>query len=138
MICDTSGLLAAFAPDQPSHEECLRAMSNAEQLVVPSPVLTELSLIIEQRVGQHAVIAAVRELTNGTYVIAQLSPDDVSLSTELMTSYQDLGLGLTDAAVIVAAKRHSTDEILTLDQRHFRAVRSFSGRPFILLPGDSD
>jgi hypothetical protein len=30
-----------------------------------------------------------------------------------------------------------TDEILTLDERHFRAMVGLSGRPFRLLPADA-
>jgi len=36
------------------------------------------------------------------------------------------------------AKRYKTHDILTLDQRHFRVVRSLSGRPFRLFPFDTE
>jgi hypothetical protein len=37
--------------------------------------------------------------------------------------------------MLVLAERHGTDRILTLDERHFRAVRTSTGGAFTLLPG---
>jgi predicted nucleic acid-binding protein len=42
-----------------------------------------------------------------------------------------------DASVIATAERLGTLRILTLDERDFRAVRSQSGQPFVLLPADA-
>ena len=53
-----------------------------------------------------------------------------------MSTYADLDIGLVDASLIAHSRDQATDVILTLDQRHFRAVRSLSGRPFRLLPFD--
>jgi predicted nucleic acid-binding protein len=39
--------------------------------------------------------------------------------------------------LVVLAERHSTADILTLDQRHFRALIGPRGRPFRLLPADA-
>jgi hypothetical protein len=36
----------------------------------------------------------------------------------------------------VAADRLATDRILTVDQRDFRLLRTFRGKPFHLLPTD--
>lgn len=138
MICDTSGLLAALWPDQPESEECIAAMNAAESLVVPSTVLAELDYMIDQRVGPQAAIAAIRELSSGEYDIPPFSGSDLALAAEVMTTYVDLRLGLVDASLIVLAKRYKTRDILTLDQRHFRVVRSLSGRPFRILPFDSE
>jgi hypothetical protein len=46
-------------------------------------------------------------------------------------------LGLTDASIAVIAARHHTANILTLDERHFRAVRPLWGEAFRLLPADA-
>ena len=47
-------------------------------------------------------------------------------------------LGLAGASVVVLANRHGTLDALTLDERHFRALRWPGGRPFRLLPADAD
>jgi len=45
-------------------------------------------------------------------------------------------LGLTDASIVVQAARHKTTRILSLDHKHFGAVRPLTGEAsFTLLPG---
>ena len=43
----------------------------------------------------------------------------------------------THVAVIAAAERLQTHRILTVDERHFRAVRPSDGTAFTLLPADA-
>jgi predicted nucleic acid-binding protein len=46
-------------------------------------------------------------------------------------------LGLTDASIVVQAARHRTTRILSLDHKHFSAVRPLAGgMSFTLLPRD--
>jgi predicted nucleic acid-binding protein len=45
-------------------------------------------------------------------------------------------LGLADASIIVLARRYGCHDILTLDERHFRAITGPGGRPFRILPRD--
>jgi predicted nucleic acid-binding protein len=47
-----------------------------------------------------------------------------------------LGIGLADASIVVLAARHGVREVLTLDERHFRALRDTRVRAFRLLPAD--
>ena len=46
-------------------------------------------------------------------------------------------IGLADASIVVLANRYDTDRVLTLDERHFRALRTLDGKPFTLLPADA-
>jgi predicted nucleic acid-binding protein len=138
VICDTSGLIAALAADQPLSEECVSAMEAARDLVISPLVLTELDHLVGRRHGQHLAIAVMRELSSGGYNIAEFGASELALAAEVMTTYADLRLGLVDASLVVLAKRFNTNEILTLDQRHFRVVRSLSGRHFKLLPFDME
>ena len=56
----------------------------------------------------------------------------------LAAQHYDLKLGITDALNAVLADRYDTNEILTIDHRHFRAVTPLSRRfdAFRLLPAD--
>lgn len=138
MICDTSGLIAALASDQPFNEECVDAMKRADQLLISPLVLAELDYIIKDRIGTRAAIESLREFSSSDYDVVAFGRDDLALAADVMETYEDMRLGLTDASLVVLAKRYQTDEILTLDQRHFRAVRSLTGRHFRLLPYDAD
>jgi len=62
--------------------------------------------------------------------------DDVGRAAELVERYLDLEVGLADASIVLLAERYETDRVLTLDQRHFRALRTTSGEQLVLLPAD--
>jgi hypothetical protein len=65
-----------------------------------------------------------------------MAADDIARASEIILRYRDLRLGLADASLVVLAERHRTLDILTLDERHFRAVTGPGGRPFRILPAD--
>jgi predicted nucleic acid-binding protein len=54
-----------------------------------------------------------------------------------MARHPGLGLGLADASIVVLGERHGAREVLTLDERHFRPVRTRDRRRFRLLPADA-
>ena len=55
----------------------------------------------------------------------------------MLERYSSLDLGLADASLLVLADRHDVTDILTLDERHFRALSGPRGKPFRLLPADA-
>ena len=59
---------------------------------------------------------------------------DIKLATTVLDRYQDLQIGLADASLVVLAERHQVAEVLTLDERHFRALRYEKRKRFKLLP----
>lgn len=50
-------------------------------------------------------------------------PDEWPRIADIAQMYGSFGFGGTDASVLSLAERLETDVILTLDDRHFRAVR---------------
>jgi predicted nucleic acid-binding protein len=52
----------------------------------------------------------------------------------LIETYADLGLGGTDASLIVVAERFAVDRIATLDRRHFGAVPPRHTKAFEIIP----
>ena len=65
-----------------------------------------------------------------------MAAEDVARASEIVVQYRDLQLGLADASIVVLAERHRTLDVLTLDERHFRAISGPGGRPFRILPAD--
>jgi predicted nucleic acid-binding protein len=61
-------------------------------------------------------------------------PEEWPAIASLVEKYGDFPLGATDASVVVLAERLGTDLLITLDRRHFSAIRMSNGRPFRLLP----
>jgi predicted nucleic acid-binding protein len=63
-------------------------------------------------------------------------PEEWARISGLVEQYADFPLGGTDASVIALAERFQTDLVLTLDERHFRAVRPRHCERLRLLPAD--
>ncbi|MYB04570.1 MAG: PIN domain-containing protein [Acidimicrobiaceae bacterium] len=138
MIVDTSLLLAAFVPDQRMHAECAQVLRTVRPLVLSPLVLAELDYLTARIAGVSAELTLLAELSSGAYELASFGLDDMARARTVVERYQDLPLGLTDASLVVLADRYGTDTIGTLDERHFRVVRSLSGRPLRILPADAD
>lgn len=136
MICDTSGILSALSADQPHHTESAIALRNANARLVSPMVLTEVEYLASLRLGQRVAGQILQVLSGPEYEILRFTGETARAAWEVMTTYVDLDLGFVDAALVIHARDMGTDDILTLDQKHFRAVRSLSGRHFRLLPFD--
>ena len=137
MIVDTSAFLAGLAADQPHHEACAEILNSEDRLATSPLVLAELDRILTTRFGSAVSAQAFRHIAETGIEVAGPSWHDVAQAVDVMEQYTDLGLGLTDSSLVVLAKQHGTNEILTLDQRYFRAIRGLDGRNFKLLPFDS-
>lgn len=68
------------------------------------------------------------------YQLESFSRADVSEAVEVMRSYRELEIGIADAPIVVLARRYRTQKVLTLDHRHFRAIRPTKGKPFQIYP----
>jgi hypothetical protein len=138
ILLDTSGLLAAIDSSQRLHVAAAAALRAGAGPFLLSPfVLTELDFLISTRVSTRAATALLDQVADGAYRLEPMGPEDVGRASEIIGRYADLELGLADASIVVLAERHTTADILTLDERHFRAVAGPGGRPFRLLPADA-
>jgi predicted nucleic acid-binding protein len=75
---------------------------------------------------------------NAAYEIPDLDIDDLRTARRAAARHQDLKIGMTDAVNAVLAERYDNNEILTLDQRHFRVITPLTRRfdAFRVLPAD--
>lgn len=138
IVLDTSGLLSAIDASQNRHREAEVALRSAEPPWILSPfVLAELDYLLATRVGLAAERALLDEVGRGVYRLESFDPDDIKAAERVIGRYRDLGIGLADASVVVLAARYGVRDLLTLDERHFRAMRGPGGRPFRLIPADA-
>ena len=138
MIVDTSGLLAYFDPKDARHAAVRTIMAETRPPRILSPfVLAEADYLVSECIGQHASLLLIEDVIRGAYRLEAFSPTDLAAARAIMTRYANLNVGLTDASLVVLADRFSTDEVLTLDERHFRTMRGMDGRAFRLLPADA-
>ena len=137
IILDTSGLLAAIDASQHRHQAARRSLENAPPPWLLSPfVLAELDYLLGTRVGQAAERALLAEVGRGVYRLESFETSEIAAAEWVIGRYAALDVGLADASLVVLANRHGCRDLLTLDERHFRAIRGPSGRPFRILPAD--
>ena len=137
ILLDTSGLLAAIDADQRQHAACAAALKLAKPPLVLSPfVLAELDYLLAQHVGTAAQLALLEEVARGAYRLEPFDSADVEAARAIIERYADLRIGLADASIVVLAARHAARDVLTLDERHFRALRIGARKRFRLLPAD--
>lgn len=138
IVLDTSGVLAAIDAAQRDHQAARQALEDDPGPFVLSPfVLAEVDYLLSTRVGRDAELAFLEQVATRAYRLEPFSEADVGTARRVIERYEDLGIGLADASVVVLAQRARTTRLLTLDERHFRAVRPLSGRAFRLLPRDA-
>jgi predicted nucleic acid-binding protein len=137
ILLDTSGLLAWVDGSQHRHAEVAGRMASAEAPYLLSPfVLAELDYLLAARVGARAQHAVLGEVAGAVYRLEPFSASDVERALAVMETFRDLGIGLADASIVVLAERYRARDLLTLDERHFRALRTRDGLAFRLLPAD--
>lgn len=138
ILLDTSGLLAALDRDSRVHKRAKAVLNGAVEPTVLSPfVLAELDYLVAARLGTKVELEILEAVTNGTFWLVPFTADDVGEAAAVIEKYRDLRIGLTDASLVVLAGKLGTEDVLTLDERHFRALTSSRGRPFRLLPADA-
>ena len=132
-VVDSGPLYAVVDADDDDHALCLQVLQRSDlDLVVPALVVAEVTYLVGRRLGAQVEAAFLRGL--GTLEVEAPIADDWPAIADLVERYGDFPLGGTDASVAVLADRLGTDLIVTLDRRHFGAIRSAQGRPFLLLP----
>lgn len=138
IVLDTSGLLAALDASERHHAAAATALlaAGAPRLLSPF-VLAELDYLLANRVNPGASRALLEEVSGGAYQLEPFDGADVARAAAVIDRYLDLNLGLADASIVVIAARYETRDLLTLDERHFRAIRDDRGHAFRLLPADA-
>ena len=137
ILLDTSGLLSALDQSQRYHHECATLLAEASAPLLLSPfVLAELDYLVMRHVGRRAQAALLDEVARGAYQLEPFGAVDVARAKEVVEQYADLEIGLADASIVVLARRHTIADVLTLDQRHFRAMRIERRKRFKVLPFD--
>ena len=143
VVADTSGLVAAFDNSEPEHEAC-RAVLTRDDLIVSPLVLTELDHLLNRKIGfaerNRVVDYLLASTAAGRARLAEIGLEDLTRAQSVRAAYSSLELDLTDGVGVVLADRYRTNQIFTLDQRDFRAVRPLGNRfdSFRLLPADAE
>ena len=132
-VVDTGPLYAATDLDDADHDASIEALSREGcHLVIPTLVIAEATYFVGSRLGANAESRFLAGLA--TLDIEAPTPADWTRIAELVEEYGDFPLGGTDASVVALAERLGTDVVVTLDRRHFGAVRPRHCESLTLLP----
>lgn len=130
---DSGPLYAAADLDDDDHDAALEVLAQSTlHIVIPTLVVAEVTYFIGSRLGPGAEAVFVKGLAEMD--VEAPGPTDWSRIAELIEQYADFPLGGTDASVIALAERLDATTIITLDRRHFGAVRPRHVNAFSLLP----
>jgi predicted nucleic acid-binding protein len=132
-IVDAGPLYAAADSDDRDHAASLATLSRPDlRLVVPALVVAEATYFVGGRLGPAAERAFLEGLSD--LDVEGPSREDFVRIAELVAQYEDFPLGGTDASVIALAERLQAPIVVTLDRRHFAAVKPSHREAFELLP----
>jgi predicted nucleic acid-binding protein len=133
ILVDTSGLVAALDPRERHHSAASRILLRPDARILSPYVLAEVDYLIASGRGQGEELTFLRDVAGGVYELEPFGRQDMAAAVMLIERYAELGLGVADASIVVLAERHRCLDLLTLDQRHFRAVTGPGGKRFRLL-----
>lgn len=137
IICDTSGLIAAYSAKDARHREVAQVLSGDPDALILSPfVLAELDYLVTARAGVSTELKVLGDVAAGVYRLAEFDRFDVARAAAVAERYRDMRIGLADASLVVLAARYRTTRLLTLDERHFRAIKPLNADVFTILPAD--
>lgn len=132
-VVDTGALYAVVDEDDADHARCRTVLEDWRyRFVVPALIVAEATYLIGSRLGSKVEAQFLRGME--TMDIEAPAPNDWRRIAELVERYADFPLGGADASVIALAERLGASAIVTLDVRHFSAVRPRRGRSLRLLP----
>jgi predicted nucleic acid-binding protein len=140
ILCDTGPLYAAADRKDEDHHACVELFTGlrlaGRRMLVPQTVVAEVGYMLMTKVGSYAEEAFLQALEGGDFEMIALDQTDLARVLALVTMYNDLPLGTTDASIVALAERLNITEIATVDHVHFRAVRPSHTEAFRLLPED--
>ncbi|MEO7648275.1 MAG: PIN domain-containing protein [Gemmatimonadaceae bacterium] len=136
LICDTGAILDYLVRSAPDHALFRAAIDDARTRYVPGLVLAEVDYFLcDERVAMRAFMA---DLAREAFTYVPPTSDQLRRAMAIDARFQDLGLGLVDASIVVLAEDLGLRRIATRDVRHFAAVRLRDGSALELAVQPSD
>lgn len=122
LVADTGAILALVDRSDAHHAE-VRALyaEDPDAWLLPWAILPEVDDLLATHVGARAQRLWFDDIATGAFTV-DWNARDLAAAHAIAERYADLELGLVDAVVMATAERLRSD-IVTLDLRHFGAVR---------------
>lgn len=135
LILDTGPLYALLDRSDNRHEDCRSLVESSEEaLVLPAPVVVEVNFLIRTRLHPAVMVSLLDDVISGFYRVESLIAEDHVRARELVERYADSDIGFVDAAVMAVVERMDEPKLMTLDRRHFGAIKPRHVEVLRLLP----
>ncbi|WP_433756348.1 PIN domain-containing protein [Nocardia sp. CA-135398] len=142
-IADTSAIIAAYDRAAELHTRARDFLATSVAVVSPL-VLDEIDHLLIARFGKDRRIAdlvlddLLTSAEEGAVLVPAVDHDDLRVAQKIIEQYRGLRLDLADAVNVVLAERYLTNDLLTVDEKDFRALRPLTPahRSFRLLLQD--
>jgi predicted nucleic acid-binding protein len=136
IIADTGGIIALLDADDRHHEAVKAAHEETgDDWLLPWAILPEVDYLSTKYLGAKVALAFSQDILRGAFRVEGYQQADLTAAVKLQKKYSALEFGLVDGIVMAQASRLLATAIVTLDVRHFRAVR-LGHRNLRLLPFD--
>ncbi len=134
-LLDTGFLYAILNRKEQQHA-AVSAVANTlnEPIILPIPVITEVTYLLLRDVGAEAVADYVETLAVTDMILEAPQSADYMRAAEIIRQYKDSPVDFVDAVIVAIAERLSIKRILTIDGRHFRMFRPRHCPAFELFP----
>jgi uncharacterized protein len=135
ILTDAAPLIASFNDEDPDHQRCADILLQPGQAFsIPSVVITEVSYFLARERKFAEEVRFLRVLGHGSLPVLDPIPADYLRAADLVEKYADFPLGTVDALIVAMAERLKVTTILTLDRRHFAAIKPLHCESFTLVP----
>ena len=135
VLLDTICLFALADASDRHHAQVLDvARDLSEPLILPLPVLPEITYLLASRLGHAAMRRFLAQLASSDAILEPIDRTDLRRIGDILEQYADSRLDFVDAAIIAIAERRQVTRILTLDRRDFLMVRPRHCEHFDILP----
>lgn len=124
IIADTGAMIALIDRHDVHHRRIASVFDDhADEWVLPWAILAEVDYLLGAHVSPRSQDAFLEDLSTGAYAVEWGDEADLDAALRITRQYRALKLGMVDAVVIAVAARRAARAIITLDLRHFGAVK---------------
>jgi len=123
VILDTSIVYSLMDKDDRDHlkTKSFFQKNNDFLYILPSTIIIEICYLIRTRLSPHLEIKFLEEI-NQNFNLEPIKDIDILRIVEISKKYDTLDIGYVDASIVAMAERLKLNKILTLDNKHFRAL----------------
>lgn len=135
LLLDSSFMYAVQDQSDKYHDAAMEFLkSEKHKLGIPDVALTEVTQVLNARLGKRAVRVFIETVLNPASELLHVESSDLVRVNELLTIYADTRADFVDLCIVAIAERLNITDICTFDRRDFMIVRPRHAETLTLLP----